>query len=159
VNTPMTYSDTYLRDILTRTKVIAVVGVSTNPVRPSFYVARYLDLKGYKVIPVNPVYAGQTLFGQTIRADLCEIREPVDMVDIFRRPEHVPEIVDEAMAHLPDLKTVWMQIGVEHVEATGKAQAAGLDVIQNRCPKIEYQRLFGELRMGGFATGVISSKL
>jgi len=159
VNTPMTYSDTYLRDILTRTKVIAVVGVSTNPVRPSFYVARYLDLKGYKVIPVNPVYAGQTLFGQTIRADLGEIREPVDMVDIFRRPEHVPEIVDEAMAHLPDLKTVWMQIGVEHAEATAKAHAAGLDVIQNRCPKIEYQRLFGELRMGGFATGVISSKL
>ena len=81
------------------------------------------------------------------------------MVDIFRRPEHVPEIVDEAMAHLPDLKTVWMQIGVEHAEATAKAYAAGLDVIQNRCPKIEYQRLFGELRMGGFATGVISSKL
>lgn len=155
----MTYSDTYLRDILTRTKVIAVVGVSTNPVRPSFYVARYLDLKGYKVIPVNPVYAGQTLFSQTIRADLGEIREPVDMVDIFRRPEHVPEIVDEAMAHLPDLKTVWMQIGVEHAEAAAKAHAAGLDVIQNRCPKIEYQRLFGELRMGGFATGVISSKL
>lgn len=155
----MRYSDAYLRDILKRTKVIAVVGVSTNPVRPSYYVARYLDLKGYTVIPVNPVYAGQKLFGQTIRADLSDISEPVDMVDIFRRSEHVPEILDEAMTHLPNLRTLWMQIGVEHAEAATKAESAGLDVIQNRCPKIEYQRLFGELRMGGFATGVISSKL
>jgi len=155
----MSYSDSHLRDILKRTKVIAVVGVSTNPVRPSYYVARYLDLKGYTVIPVNPVYAGQKLFGQTIRADLSEISEPVDMVDIFRRSEHVPEVLDEALAHLPKLKTLWMQIGVEHAQATVKAEGAGLNVIQNRCPKIEYQRLFGELRMGGFATGVISSKL
>lgn len=155
----MSYSDAYLRDILKRTKVIAVVGVSTNPVRPSYYVARYLDLKGYTVIPVNPVYAGQSLFGHTIRADLSEISEAVDMVDIFRRSEHVPEIVEEATAHLPSLKTIWMQIGVEHAQSAAKAEAAGLDVIQNRCPKIEYQRLFGELRMGGFATGVISSKL
>lgn len=155
----MSYSDSHLRDILKRTKVIAVVGVSTNPVRPSFYVARYLDLKGYTVIPVNPVYAGQKLFGQTIRADLSDISEPVDMVDIFRRSEHVPEVLEEALTHLPKLKTLWMQIGVEHAQATVKAETAGLDVIQNRCPKIEYQRLFGELRMGGFATGVISSKL
>jgi predicted CoA-binding protein len=155
----MTYPDAFLTDILNRTKVVAVVGVSTNPVRPSYYVARYLGLKGYTVIPVNPVYAGGQLFGQIIRADLSEIDEPIDMVDIFRRSEHVPAIVDEALEHLPNLKTVWMQIGVEHAEATAKAEAIGLDVVQNRCPKIEYQRLFGELRMGGFATGVISSKL
>lgn len=155
----MSYSDTYLRTILNRTKTVAVVGVSTNPVRPSYYVARYLGLKGMTVIPVNPMHAGKTLFGQTIRADLSEISEPVDMVDIFRRSEFVPDIVDEAMEHLPKLKTVWMQIGVEHEGAAARAEAAGLDVIQNRCPKIEYQRLFGELRMGGFATGVISSKL
>lgn len=155
----MSYSDTYLKTILNRTKVVAVVGVSTNPVRPSYYVARYLGLKGYKVIPVNPVYAGGSLFGETIRTDLSEISEPVDMVDIFRRSEHVPAIVDEAMEHLPALKTIWMQIGVEHAETAAKAEARGQDVIQNRCPKIEYQRLFGELRMGGFATGVISSKL
>jgi predicted CoA-binding protein len=128
-------------------------------VRPSYYVARYLGLKGYTVIPVNPVYAGGQLFGQIIRADLSEIDEPIDMVDIFRRSEHVPAIVDKALEHLPNLKTIWMQIGVEHAEATAKAEAIGLDVVQNRCPKIEYQRLFGELRMGGFATGVISSKL
>ena len=155
----MTYPDAFLTDILNRTKVVAVVGVSTNPVRPSYYVARYLGLKGYTVIPVNPVCAGGQLFGQMIRADLSEIDEPIDMVDIFRRSEHVPAIVDEALEHLPNLKTVWMQIGVEHAEATAKAEAIGLDVVQNRCPKIEYQRLFGELRMGGFATGVISSKL
>lgn len=155
----MTYSDKYLRDILKRTKVVAVVGVSTNSVRPSYYVARYLGLKGYKVIPVNPVHAGKTLFGETIRASLSDIDEPVDMVDIFRRSEAVPEIVDEAMANLPDLRTIWMQIGVEHPKAAALAEAKGIDVIQNRCPKIEYQRLFGELRMGGFATGVISSKL
>jgi predicted CoA-binding protein len=155
----MTYPDAFLTDILNRTKVVAVVGVSTNPVRPSYYVARYLGLKGYTVIPVNPVYAGGQLFGQIIRADLSEIDEPIDMVDIFRRSEHVPAIVDEALEHLPNLKTIWMQIGVEHAEATAKAEAIGLDVVQNRCPKIEYQRLFCELRMGGFATGVISSKL
>ncbi|MBR9841600.1 MAG: CoA-binding protein [Rhodobacteraceae bacterium] len=155
----MQYSDQLLKDILKRTKSVAVVGVSMNPVRPSYYVARYLSLKGYTVIPVNPGHAGKMLFGQTVRASLSEIDVPVDMVDIFRRSEAVPPIVDEAMEHLPGLKTIWMQIGVEHAEAAAKAEAAGLTVIQNRCPKIEYQRLFGELRMGGFATGVISSKL
>ncbi|ABF64784.1 CoA-binding [Ruegeria sp. TM1040] len=153
------YSDTLLKDVLRRTHSIAVVGVSTNPVRPSYYVARYLSLKGYRVIPVNPGHAGKELFGETIRATLSDIDAPVDMVDIFRRPEAVPEIVDEALAVFPALQTIWMQIGVEHAEAAAKAEARGLTVIQNRCPKIEYQRLFGELRQGGFATGIISSKL
>ncbi|KIC47001.1 CoA-binding protein [Ruegeria sp. ANG-S4] len=153
------YSDDYLKNVLRRTKSIAVVGVSTNPVRPSYYVARYLSLKGYKVIPVNPGHAGTVLFGQTVRASLSDVVEPVDMVDIFRRSEAVPPIVDEALSSFPDLQTIWMQIGVSHPEAASKAQARGVDVIMNRCPKIEYQRLFGELRMGGFATGVISSKL
>lgn len=153
------YTDSILKDILRSTKVIAVVGVSMNPVRPSYYVARYLSLKGYKVIPVNPGHAGAELFGQTVRASLGDISEPVDMVDIFRRSEAVPPIVDEALSTFPNLRTIWMQIGVEHPEAAAKAQARGVDVVMNRCPKIEYQRLFGELRMGGFATGVISSKL
>ncbi|MGB2202581.1 MAG: CoA-binding protein, partial [Pseudooceanicola atlanticus] len=118
-----------------------------------------LSLKGFKVIPVNPVAAGEVLFGQTVRASLSEIEAPVDMVDIFRRSDHVPPIVEEAMAAFPTLKTVWMQIGVVNEEAAAAAQAKGIDVIMNRCPKIEYQRLFGELRMGGFNTGVISSKL
>ena len=154
-----TYSDSHLREILTRTRRVAVVGVSMNPVRPSYYVARYLTLKKYRVVPVNPGHAGQMLFGQKVVATLGDIEGDVDMVDIFRRSEHVPPIVDEALAAFPGLKTIWMQIGVEHAEAANVARARGVDVIMDRCPKIEYQRLFGELRMGGFNTGVISSKL
>ena len=155
----MRYSDAHLRTILTRTREIAVVGVSTNPVRPSYYVARYLSLKGYTVYPVNPGHAGARLFGQTVRARLAECPDSVDMVDIFRRSDHVPPIVEEALTAFPALRTVWMQIGVQNPEAAAIAASRGIDVIENRCPKIEYQRLFGELRMGGFATGVISSKL
>ncbi len=155
----MTYSDDYLKKILGRTKTIAVVGVSTNSVRPSYFVARYLSLKGFTVIPVNPGHAGKMLFGHTIRASLSDIDRPVDMVDIFRKSEAVPPIVDEALEKFPDLQTIWMQIGVENPEAAAVAEARGVDVVMNRCPKIEYQRLFGELRMGGFNTGVISSKL
>jgi predicted CoA-binding protein len=157
----MRYSDAELMRILRATKVVACVGVSPNPVRPSHYVARYLSLKGFRLIPVNPGHAGKTLFGEPIYATLADIpaEVPVDMVDIFRKSEHVPPIVEDAMAHLPALRTVWMQIGVENAKAAERAQAAGLTVIQNRCPKIEYQRLFGELRMAGFNTGIISSKL
>ena len=111
------------------------------------------------MVPVNPVHAGKTAFGKTVRARLGDIGGGVDMVDIFRRPEHVPAIVDEALEVFPELQTIWMQIGVAHPEAAQKARARGIDVVMNRCPKIEYQRLFGELRMGGFNTGVISSKL
>ena len=155
----MVYSDETLKRILTSVKTVAVVGVSPNPLRPSYYVARYLGLKGYRVIPVNPGHAGETLLGETVRGRLSEVSEPVDMVDIFRRSEHVGPIVDEALEAFPGLKVIWMQIGVENAEAAAKAKARGVEVIQNRCPKIEYQRLFGELRMGGFATGVISSRL
>lgn len=153
------YADSHLKDILTRTRRIAVVGVSMNEVRPSFYVARYLKLKGFDVIPVNPGHAGKTAFGQTVVASLSDIEGDVDMVDIFRRSEHVPAVVDAALARFPGLRTIWMQIGVWHEQAAAQARARGMDVVMNRCPKIEYQRLFGELRMGGFATGVISSKL
>lgn len=155
----MTYTDTQLKNILTQTKRIAVVGASLNPVRPSYYVTRYLKTKGYDIVPVNPAHAGKTLLGVTVVSQLSDIGGGVDMVDIFRRSETVPEIVDEALQVFPDLATIWMQIGVQHSEAAAKAEAKGVTVIQNRCPKIEYQRLFGELRMGGFATGIISSKL
>lgn len=154
------YSDDLLRTVLKRTKVIACIGVSTNPIRPSHYVARYMGLRGYRVIPVNPVYAGQELLGEIVRGDLSELTdETVDMVDIFRRSEAVPPIVTQSLSLLPALQTIWMQIGVRHAEAAAEAEAAGVTVIQNRCPKIEYQRLFGELRKGGFNTGIISSRL
>jgi predicted CoA-binding protein len=157
----MTYSDAFLREVLGRTRTVATVGVSTNEVRPSYFVARYLGLKGFRVIPVNPVYAAGMLFGQRIRASLAEIDEPVDMVDIFRRSSEAGAVVDEAIACLlpKGLRTVWMQIGVIDEAAAARAEAAGLTVIMNRCPKIEYQRLFGELRFGGFNTGILSSKL
>jgi len=153
------YSDAHLREILARTKRIAVVGVSMNPVRPSFFVVRYLTLKGFDLVPVNPGHAGKELFGQTVRASLSEINEGADMVVIFRRSEHVPAIVDEALAAFQKLQTIWMQFGVEHAGAAAKARARGIDVVMNRCPKLEYQRLHDELRMGGFNTGIISSKL
>jgi len=150
-----------LRKVLTSTKVVAVVGVSPNPVRPSYYVARYLGLRGYRVIPVNPGHAGETLLGETVYATLRDIpaEVAVDMVDIFRRSDHVPPIVAEALEHLPHLRTIWMQIGVENANARAMAEARGLTVIEDLCPKMEYQRLFGELRMGGIATGIISSRL
>ncbi len=153
------YPDKYLRKLLTRARRIAVVGVSMNPVRPSFYVARYLALKGFDVVPVNPGHAGKTAFGATVVGSLRDIEDSVDMVDIFRRSEHVPPIVEEALELFPDLKTIWMQIGVWHEDAAAIARAREVDVVMNRCPKIEYQRLFGELRMGGFNTGIISSRL
>ena len=155
----MQYSDDFLKTILRRARRIAVVGVSMNPVRPSYYVARYLSLKGYQVVPVNPGHGGEQLFGTTVVGSLADIEGPVDMVDVFRRPEHVPPIVDEALALFPQLQTIWLQIGVVHEGAAATAQARGVDVVMDRCPKIEYQRLFGELRMGGFATGIISAKL
>lgn len=155
----MQYADAHLRQILERTRTIAVVGVSANQVRPSFYVARYLKLKGYRVIPINPGLAGQTLLGEMVYADVTAVPDDVDMVDIFRRSEAVPAIVAASLARWPQLQTIWMQIGVTHADAAATAEARGVDVIQNRCPKIEYQRLFGELRMGGFVTGIVSSKL
>lgn len=154
------YTDQHLREVLKRANTFACVGVSPNPVRPSYFVARYLGLKGYRVIPVNPGHAGKDLLGQTVRASLSDIPEGerVDVVDIFRRSEAVPPIVDEALERFPELQAIWMQIGVWHEEAAAKARDRGVTVIMNRCPKIEYQRLFGELRMGGFATGIISSR-
>lgn len=154
-------SDDLLRRILKDSKTFACVGVSMNPIRPSYFVARYLSLRGYRVIPVNPGHVGERLFGEEIRADICDIPSgiEVDVLDLFRRSEHVLPIVEAALDCLAGLKTVWMQVGVENAEAAALCEARGVNVIQNRCPKIEYQRLFGELRMGGFNTGIISSKL
>lgn len=155
----MSYSDDFLRKVLRRTNTVALVGISANPVRPSYFVGRYLTLRGIRVIGVNPGLAGQSLFGETVYADLKSIPDAVDMVDIFRRSDAVGPIVVEALDRFAQLQTIWMQIGVTNADAAAVATARGVDVIQDRCPKIEYQRLFGELRMGGFNTGVISSKL
>ena len=158
------YSHAHIREVLQRTHTIAMVGVSMKAVRASHFVARYLKLKGYKVIPVNPRHVGEQAFGETVVESLADIpRElgPVNMVDIFRRGEIAGQVVDEAIETLLDrgLKTIWMQFGVIDWQAAKRAEAKGLTVIMNHCPKIEYQRLWGELRWGGFNTGVISSKL
>ncbi len=161
---PLNYSDDLLRRVLSETKTIACVGVSKNQIRPSYYVARYLGLKGFRVIPVNPAYSGETLLGEIVYPDLASIPQdagPVEMVDIFRRSDQAGAVVDDALASLADrgLRTIWMQIGVIDEQAAVRAEDAGMRVIMNRCPKIEYQRLNGELRMGGFNTGMISSRL
>lgn len=137
----MQTSDDELRGILTATKVIALVGWSPNPDRPSHRVAAYLVAKGYRVIPVNPGQAGKQALGEIVRASLSEIAEPVDMVDIFRRSEEVGPVVDEALSALPGLKTIWMQLGVEDAVVAAKARAAGVKVVMNRCPAIEIPRL------------------
>ena len=155
------YSDQLLRNLLDSVKCFACVGVSGNSVRPSYFVARYLSYRGYQVIPVNPNYAGQRLFDSEVYASLEDIPDgtQVDVVDIFRRSEEAPAIVESALAKFPNLKAVWMQVGIVNEQAAARARGAGVTVIQNRCPKIERQRLNWELRMAGFNTGVISSKM
>ncbi len=159
----MSYSDDFLRDILKSTTTIATVGISTNPIRPSYFVGRFLNRRNYRIIPVNPAYADETLFKEPFYPSLSKIPDagPIEMLDIFRRSDQVLPIVTEALETLlpRGLRTVWMQIGVINSEAADLATAAGLNVVMNRCPKIEYQRLFGELRQGGFNTGLISAKL
>ncbi len=139
----MMYSDDLLRDVLTRTRTIAVVGISANPQRPSHGVARFLASKGYLVVGVNPGLAGQVMFGEPVSATLVDVPFDVDMIDVFRQSDAVPGIVDAALARWPDLRTIWMQLGVEHAAAAAQAEARGVTVIQNRCPAIEYPRLMG----------------
>jgi uncharacterized protein len=136
-------SDTTLRAILTDTRVIALVGFSANPERPSHNVAHYLVARGYRVIPVNPGLEGQMFKGEMIRASLADCPLEVDMVDIFRRSEEVGAVVDDAIAHLPNLRTIWMQIGVFDPDAAKCASALGFHVVWNKCPKIELPRLLG----------------
>ncbi|MBI1171931.1 CoA-binding protein [bacterium] len=134
--------DDLIATILTRTKIIALVGWSPNPARPSHGVASYLARRGYRVIPVNPGQAGQiSPWGETVRARLSDIAEPVDMVDIFRASEAVGPVVAEAISHLSGPRTIWMQLGVVNEAAAEAARAAGLDVVMNRCPAIEIPRL------------------
>lgn len=132
-------SDETLREILTRTRRIALVGASLDGARPSHRVGHYLVSRGFDVIPVNPLAVGETLFGKTVVANLAEAG-PVDMVDIFRRSEAVPGIVEDALA-IDGLKTIWMQLGVRHPEAASAARAVGITVVQDRCPAIEIPRL------------------
>lgn len=134
-------TDDIIHDVLSRTRRIALIGASANPARPSHGVMHFLLNAGYEVVPVNPGLAGQNLLGQEVHRSLSDIGGHVDMIDIFRAPEHVPGIVDEALAHFPHLWAIWMQLGVVHEAAASKARARGVTVIMDRCPAIEYPRL------------------
>ncbi len=150
------YPDPLIRRILEETKIIAMVGASANWKRPSSFAMKYLQGKGYRVIPVNPREAGNEILGETCYATLADIPDAIDMVDIFRASEAAGEFSDQAIEI--GAKVVWMQLGIRHPEAAARAEDAGLTVIMNRCPKIEYGRLYGELGWGGINTKVISSK-
>ncbi len=153
---PIPYSDAKLRDILAQARTVAVVGVSANWNRPSYFVMKYLQNKGYRAIPVNPGLAGKELLGERAYASLRDIPEPVDVVDIFRAPEHVGPVVDDAIAI--GAKVVWMQLGIRNEEAARKAEAAGLEVVMDRCMKIEFGRLGGELSWSGVNSGIIRNR-
>jgi predicted CoA-binding protein len=150
------YEDAYLRKILRDTKTIAMVGLSANWNRPSYFAAKYLLDRGYKVIPVNPSAVGQEILGQKVYGSLADLPLKPDMVDIFRSSEAAGPITDDAIKH--GAKVVWMQIGVRNDQAAKRAEEAGLKVVMNRCPKIEHSRLTGSIEWHGIASGVISSK-
>ena len=157
---PLRYEDDAIREILGSVHTIAMVGASANWVRPSNFAMKYLQGKGYCLIPVNPAQAGEDILGQLTYASLAEIPGRIDMVDIFRTSEVAGEVVDEAIAMAPEkgLRVIWMQLGVRDDAAANRAKAASLTVIMDRCPKIEYGRLFGELGWSGVNSGIITSK-
>jgi len=154
------YDDTYIAGILDEVKSIALVGASANISRPSYFVLKYLLTKSYAVVPVNPGLAGQEILGQRVAGSLADIERPIDMVDIFRNSEAALDITREAI-RLKDklgIKVIWMQLSVRNDDAAREAEAAGLKVVMNRCPKIEYGRLSGEIGWAGVNAGTISSK-
>jgi hypothetical protein len=152
------YSDAYIRGILNTVKTIAMVGISPKDNRPSYFAFKYLLERGYHMVPVNPGQAGGDILGQKVYAKLADIPEPVDMVDIFRAAQHAPGIVKEALALKPRPRVIWMQLGVRSDEAAKLAEDAGLKVVMNRCPKIEYGRLSSEIAWMGVNTRTLSSK-
>ena len=153
---PLPYDDAYLRGILGRVKTIAMVGASTSEMRPSYFAMLYLQGKGYRVIPVNPRYAGETLLGETVQPDLASVPARPDMVSIFRRSEEAGAVSDEAVRL--GIPVIWMQLGVRDDAAAERAKAASHDVVMNRCPKIEYGRLCGEIGWLGVNRGILSAK-
>jgi uncharacterized protein len=152
------YDDGYIRGILNTVKTIAMVSVSANTSRPSYFAFKYLLERGYRMIPVNPVIAGQELLGRKVYAKLAEVPEPIDMVDIFRAPRYAVEIVQEALALTPRPQVIWMQLGIRNDEAPKLADANGIMVVMKRCPKIEYGRLSSEIAWMGVNTRTLTAK-
>jgi len=152
------YPDDYIRGILNTVKTIAMVGASEKENRPSYFAFKYLLERGYRMIPVNPGQAGETMLGQRIYARLVDIPQPVDMVDIFRSSQHALPIVQEALSLKPRPQVIWMQLGIRDEEAAALAEANGLKVLMNRCPKIEFGRLSSEIAWMVVNTRTLSSK-
>ncbi len=152
------YSDKYIRSILESVKTIAIVGASANTSRPSFFVTQYMISKNYEVFPINPGQAGNKIAGAECYASLKNISQPIHMVDVFRNSDAAFGVVEEALELEPLPKVIWMQLQVRNDEAAKLAEDRGVQVVMNRCPKIEYARLCGEIGWAGVATGVISSK-
>ncbi|HEU0149367.1 MAG TPA: CoA-binding protein [Bradyrhizobium sp.] len=152
------YPDDYIRGILNGVKVIAMIGASPNDVRPSYFAFKYLAQRGYDMIPVNPGHVGKSLLGRPFVASLGAIDRPIDMVDIFRSSAHIMPVVDEALTLSPLPKVIWMQLGARDDAAAAKAEAAGLKIVMNRCPKIEYGRLSSEISWMGVNSRTISAK-
>ena len=136
-----TINDARLREILAGSPTVAVLGIHREPEKAAFYVPEYLHDEGYRVLGVNPEFAGETLFGEKVRATLSELGEPVDLVDVFRRPEHIPAHLDDILAMKPHPRFVWFQLGIRNDEAAKKLEDAGITVIQNRCTLADHQRL------------------
>ena len=156
----LAYGDGHLREILRSVETIAMVGISPRWNRPSFFAMKYLQAKGYRVVPVNPGAAGQAILGETCHAALAEVPGRIDMVDVFRDAVAAGAVVDEAIALKEEkgIRIVWMQLGIRNDAAAARGEAAGLTVIMNRCPKIEFGRLHAELSWGGFNSRIISSR-
>ena len=152
------YPDELIRSILRSTKSIALVGASSNPARPSWIVLKYLKERGYRMVAVNPGLAGGTILDVPVVASLGDLAEPVDMVEIFRNSEAAGPITDEALSLPWKPKVIWMQLSVRNDAAAERAEAAGVQVIMNRCPKIEYGRLSGEIGWQGINSRILSSK-
>src|SRR5215470_13564572 len=152
------YSDITIRGILNTVKTIAMVGISPKDNRPSYFAFKYLLERGYRMIPVNPGQAGKDILGQKVYATLSDIPEPIDMIDVFRAPPYALPIVEEALTLKPRPAVIWMQLGVRNDEAAAKAEAGGMKVVMNRCPKIEYGRLSSEIGWIGVNSRTISSK-
>jgi uncharacterized protein len=152
------YSDEYIREILTSVTTIAMVGASANAARPSYFVLKYLAERGFTMLPINPRLAGQTIHDLPVYATLADAPQPIDMVDVFRRSEAVGEVVDAALALSSPPKVIWMQLGVRDDAAAARAEARGVKVVMNRCPKIEFGRLSGEIGWTGVNSRILSAK-
>ena len=152
------YPDAYIRGILNTVKTIAMVGISPKDNRPSYFAFKYLSERGYNMIPVNPGQAGKEILGRKVYARLADIPDPVDMIDVFRAAQYAPQIVAEALALKPRPQVIWMQLGVRNDAAAATAEAAGLKVVMNRCPKIEYGRLSSEIGWMGVNSRTLTAK-